>query len=98
MKKTDIHDEVEIMLVGGTFHLPTDNPKYEFYPRRKIPKRLWDLHNKLQPKAIDVQRRIMQYFKPIKDKPMLVVRNHVKEGEIHSFGDNGELVVKITLS
>jgi hypothetical protein len=78
MKKHE-YEEVEIMKVDGAFHLATNHPDYEFHEKRKIPKWLWDAYNEIQPKAIDMRRRIERYFKAVKDKPMIVSKNHEDE-------------------
>lgn len=65
-------EEVEVMQVGQVFHLATKNPRYALHETRKIPKWLWDLYTDIQPQAIDLQRRIERYFRPVKDKPMRV--------------------------
>lgn len=75
-------EEVEVMQVGQVFHLVTQNPMFANYRRRMIPKELWDLYTEIQPQAVDVSRQIEMYFRPVKDVPMEIAKNHQDDGTI----------------
>ena len=67
---------VDVVLVGNRFHLAPANEKFQFYPRQRIPKWLWEMYLESNTKTIDLYRTIMHKFKPVLDKKMHVAKYH----------------------
>ncbi len=84
MKNDD--KEVEIISTGSGYHLKPSNSEYQFFHSVKVPRKLWDRYVKRRTDFIDAAQQIRTYYKPPKDKPMAVAKNHVvREGEIIKF-------------
>lgn len=69
------------------------NDKYDFYPTAQVPRDLFFNYLEARSIYLDIRKQIRQHFKPIRDKPMYVAKNHVKEGEVHKFGEDGSVTV-----
>lgn len=69
------------------------NDKYDFYQTAQVLKELFFSYLNARSMYLDYRKQLRQYFRPIKDKPMRVERYHVREGEVHMFGDDGSVTI-----
>lgn len=67
------------------YHLKPASEKYQFYPSVKVPKKMFEEYLTHRGLMMDFRKRLRFYFRPSKDKPMRVERNHIKENEVHKF-------------
>jgi hypothetical protein len=82
-------DKVDVVLFKGEYHRRPTGKR-----AKKIPLRLFNSYVEARTEYLNLKQELESYFKTPKDKPMVIARNHVREGEVHSFGDDGEVSIK----
>jgi hypothetical protein len=86
-------DTVEIMKYEERipiFHLASSNP---VTPKKEVPLFLYERYLKQREQFTDTLRRLERYFKPLRDKPMRIEKNHtvLKAGVRYHVEDDGSL-------
>lgn len=75
------------------YHLRPASEKYQFYKSAKVPKTLFEEYLHHRGLMLDFRKQLRFYFKPLKEKPMRIEKNHVNEGEVHKFNEDGSVTV-----
>lgn len=94
MKKKKKQDEVEVTQkkeqAREYYYLKVNKSSHL---TRKVPQELFNKYADARNEYLYYHQRIKEYFQEVKDAPLYVAKNHVREDEVHHFNDDGSVTI-----